>query len=123
MPSGKQKYLAVAFAGAAAIFGGVLFFNNPSTSEIFPPCPTQYLTGYYCPGCGSLRALHALLHGDLAAAFSQNALTVVSIPFLVLLFLFPGKFQHPAVPWTILALLLIFTVVRNTGWGACLAPF
>src|ERR1700675_1423684 len=55
---------------------------DPATSGIFPPCPLRYLTGWYCPGCGSLRAIHQLLHGNLRAACAMNALTVMLLPFL-----------------------------------------
>lgn len=55
---------------------------DPATSAIFPPCPVRYLTGLYCPGCGSLRALHALLHGDLRRAWAMNAMTVMLLPFV-----------------------------------------
>lgn len=55
---------------------------DPATSGMFPPCPLHYLTGWYCPGCGSLRALHQLLHGNLSAAWALNPLTVVLLPFL-----------------------------------------
>jgi len=55
---------------------------DPATSGVFPPCPVHYLTGWYCPGCGSLRALHQLLHGNLRAAWAMNPLTVILLPFL-----------------------------------------
>ena len=55
---------------------------DPATSGIFPPCPVRYLTGWYCPGCGSLRALHALLQGNLRQAWAMNALTVILLPFV-----------------------------------------
>lgn len=38
----------------------------------FPRCPFNVLTGLKCPGCGSQRAIHALLHGDIAAAARYN---------------------------------------------------
>ena len=55
---------------------------DPATSGIFPPCPVHYLTGWFCPGCGSLRAIHQLLHGHLRAAWALNPLTLVLLPFL-----------------------------------------
>jgi len=56
---------------------------DPATSGIFPPCPLRYVTGWYCPGCGSLRAIHALLHGNLRQAWAMNVLTVLFAPFIV----------------------------------------
>jgi len=77
----KNRQLAATFA---AFVGGVAMLRafDPATSGIFPPCPVHYLTGWYCPGCGSLRAIHQLLHGDLRAAWALNPLTVILLPFL-----------------------------------------
>jgi len=66
--------------GAAAII--LLRVFDPATSGVFPPCPLRYLTGLYCPGCGSLRAVHALLHGELGRAWAMNPLMIVSLPFV-----------------------------------------
>jgi hypothetical protein len=73
------------FLAALVAFGvGLLLLElfDPATSRIFPPCPLRYLTGWYCPGCGSLRAIHQLLHGNLREAWALNPLTVVLLPFL-----------------------------------------
>jgi hypothetical protein len=74
---GLLAAMLAAFAGLA-----LLELFDPATSGIFPPCPVHYLTGWYCPGCGSLRAIHQLLHGNLRAAWALNPLTVVLLPFL-----------------------------------------
>ena len=58
-----------------------LYLFDPSNGG-FPACPFHALTGYLCPGCGSQRALHDLLHGNVGEAFRHNALLVVSIPLL-----------------------------------------
>ena len=36
--------------------------------------------GFYCPGCGGLRAVHDLTHGDVGAALSSNILVTLLIP-------------------------------------------
>jgi len=53
----------------------------------FPKCPFRLLTNYECPGCGSQRALHYLLNFNIAGAFRENPLLVISIPYLLLAFL------------------------------------
>ena len=58
---------------------------SPTSSVFFPKCAFLLLTGLKCPGCGSQRAVHALLHADLASAFAHNALLVLSLPYLALL--------------------------------------
>ena len=79
---GKRRVPA-ALLGIAATGLVLLRIFDPATSGVFPPCPLHYLTGWYCPGCGSLRAMHALLHGDLRLAWAMNPLAVVLLPFLV----------------------------------------
>ncbi|WP_042491765.1 DUF2752 domain-containing protein [Aequorivita sublithincola] len=69
----------------AIIFGGfflIYFFYNPSTT-FFVPCPLYYITGFYCPGCGSQRAIHLLLHGNIIGAFRFNPLMVLTLPILI----------------------------------------
>lgn len=63
----------------------VYFVFDPSGSHLFPKCAFHSLTGFQCPGCGSQRAIHALLHGDVAGAMAYNALLVVSLPLIALL--------------------------------------
>ena len=97
-------------------------------------CVFHELTGYYCPGCGSGRALRALLHGSFAEAFGYNALfLLLGVPCGVLLvreylrFVFPGLgLRKAALPaWcgpAALALILLFWLLRNLPGFAFLAP-
>lgn len=62
----------------------LLFIFNPIKDQFFPRCPFLMLTGWQCPGCGSQRAIHCLLHFDLAQAFRFNQLLIISIPYLLL---------------------------------------
>ena len=78
----NRNRLLAALLAAFAVAVVMLRVFDPATSRIFPPCPVRYLTGWYCPGCGSLRAIHHLLHGNLHAAWAMNPLTVVLLPFL-----------------------------------------
>jgi hypothetical protein len=77
----KAPILAGLFVCLSSIF--VLYTFDPATSGRFPPCPFLVLTGYYCPGCGTLRALHQLLKGNFAQAFAMNPLILVCLPFLL----------------------------------------
>jgi hypothetical protein len=107
---------------------------DPATSGLFPPCPLRYLTGWYCPGCGSLRAMHQLLQGNLRAAWALNPLTILLLPFLAYgtasHALFEIRGQHlprlflPAV-WirALCAAIILFGIARNIpvhpfGWLA-----
>jgi len=78
----NENRVLVVLLAASAVTMVMLGAFDPATSGGFPPCPVRYLTGWYCPGCGSLRAMHQLLHGNLRAAWAMNPLTVVLLPFL-----------------------------------------
>lgn len=43
----------------------------------------RLLTGWDCPGCGSQRALHALLHGRVADAWAFNPYVFFAVPAAV----------------------------------------
>lgn len=89
--------------------------HNPDS--IFPICPFRLLTGWNCPACGGLRMVHDLLHGDVAAAISDNVFLLIGIPALVgwiLLRRRSGKspLSLPAAATLVIAT-LAWTVVRN----------
>lgn len=107
--------------GAIAVLALLCFFD-PSTSAIFPPCPTNALTSLYCPGCGTLRAMHALLHGDVKEALSQNILAVIFIPILPAIYFFPKYFRKPIVPAAMLVIFILYAILRNTETFLFLAP-
>lgn len=67
------------------IAGLIYFFFNPADNIFFPKCPLYWLTGLKCPGCGSQRAIHSLLHLDIETAFKYNALLVLSLPIIIIL--------------------------------------
>lgn len=58
----------------------LLYFFNPEQVPIYPQCPFRKWTGLDCPGCGGLRAMHQLLHGNVMAALRLNAFVVLLIP-------------------------------------------
>jgi len=73
------------------LLGALVFiygFFNPYQYAFFPKCPFHTFTGLKCPGCGSQRALHDLLHFDMGAAFQENQLMVLSIPYIITGFIF-----------------------------------
>lgn len=99
------------------------FIFNPVDSEWAPKCAFHALTGYDCPGCGSQRMLHALLHGDIAGAWRANAFILCLIPLLALM-LWSASFRtrhprlyavlnSPLAIITVTAALIIWTIARN----------
>lgn len=119
--------LAVGAGGLAA--AALLHFRDPHVSGSYGYCPFALLTGLDCPGCGGLRAAHALTDLDLPAAASSNLLAVVLAGVLVVAWLawIPRRLRNPEarmivltsrVGVVVLGVALVFTVLRNTPWGA-----
>jgi hypothetical protein len=125
------------FAGAvasAAILGAgaVVFFFNPSSHGFYPICLFHQLTGWNCPGCGGTRSVYALLHGHFALALKDNALFVLLIATFALQGAWfgtkkilrrpAGQFFPAKYLWLLLAVAVIFTVLRNLPEFAFLSP-
>jgi hypothetical protein len=108
--------------GVAAFF---LFILEPGKSPFLPGCPFRALTGFTCPGCGTTRGLHQLLHGNLAAAFQLNPFLILALPFLIYALL---KYTNAALRgqpirgnslpakyiWALFGFVLFFWIFRNT---------
>ncbi len=109
----------------------VIVYKNHSPYEhsIFPKCPFRTITGYQCAGCGSQRAVHFLLNGNVGGAFRENPLLVLSIPYLLTGFIFDNvKRSGRRFLWwreklfgfnaimVVLAVVIIFWVGRNTPY-------
>jgi len=110
---------ALLLGGAAAT---VLFLFDPARVPIYPGCVFHQVTGLDCPGCGSLRALHALLHGEVRAALRFNAFVVMSLPLAAwfagacarqALFGTPASRFRPLWLWLYFASFLAFGVLRD----------
>ena len=117
----KKIALALGLAGGC-VAALVLYFFDPVRVPIYPVCQFHRLTGLDCPGCGSLRAMHALLHGQIDAALHFNLLLVLSMPLFAGLagrYFWRQKKGLPglAIPtswlWIYLAAWVVFGVVRN----------
>ena len=80
----KRWWIGAGIAAMLVVAAVIYYVYDPATMP-FPRCPFLMLTGWECPGCGSQRAIHSLLHLDIAAAWRYNALLVLSIPYVVLL--------------------------------------
>ncbi len=124
----KKTIAWIAAVGIVAILVAVVYFVlDPEQSRLFPRCLFLSLTGYKCPGCGSQRMLHALLHGDVTAAWRQNALLLCSLPLLVVFAIaevkqksLPRLYDVVTSPITVTVIVILFVVwaiVRNIfGW-------
>lgn len=74
----------VAFFAIGAVILSLYFIFDPAESILAPKCIFHSVTGWECPGCGSQRMIHALLHGDLSAAWNANPFLLCASPLLAL---------------------------------------
>jgi hypothetical protein len=127
----RARAAVVAVGGAAVAAATVLAVGDPNRGG-FPVCPLHAATGLNCPGCGTQRALHALLHGHVGVALHDNAFAILALPVLVYAYLmWVGRAFSVAVPQLALPArwirwlgpaVIAFTVVRNLPFGHALAP-
>ncbi len=75
-----KKTVVIGIALLLALF--IYYTYNPNNYAYFPKCPFLQITGYQCPGCGSQRAIHHLLHFNLIGAWRENPLLILSIPYV-----------------------------------------
>jgi hypothetical protein len=110
-----QTRRALAALALAAVV--TLSLVDPATTWWMPSCPLYALTGWLCPLCGSLRALHALLRGAPLAALAFNPLIIVALPWALIARRRAADFCFSARGLTALA---AFGLVRNlpsyTAW-------
>ncbi|MFF0624539.1 DUF2752 domain-containing protein [Streptomyces sp. NPDC004296] len=70
--------------GTAALGAVYLWHTDPhQPGQLLLPCPFRLMTGLLCPFCGATRMVYDLMHGDVPAAFHDNAaLLVLGVPAL-----------------------------------------
>jgi hypothetical protein len=112
-------YCALTVIGVAS-----LALLDPAETTFIPMCPCRLLTGLYCPGCGSLRAIHAITQLRIDRALGYNPLLVLFVPLFIWFFaanlatacLGPDKIKSsipPAFAKSLLLIILAYFVIRN----------
>ena len=120
-----RRSTVIAIWSLLAMGAVYLFAFEPGKTGFFPICLFRFFTGFTCPGCGTTRALHQILHGHFLTAFTLNPLFIIAIPFLLFAFLrytvtvLRGGVPRPnALPasyiYAIFFVVLSFWIFRNT---------
>jgi hypothetical protein len=123
----------VATIGGLALATLALHLRDPHQHGSWGLCPSAAM-GFYCPGCGGLRAVNDLTHGQVGAALSSNILVTLLIPVVSLGLLLwavdrwqgrtrelnGARITKATVAFCLVA--VAFAVVRNLSFGAWLAP-
>lgn len=114
----------LAIWGIVILFAGLIYFLfNPADNILFPKCPFFVLTGLKCPGCGSQRAIHCLLHLEVIKALHFNTLLILTLPFAILLLI--AEFYRTTYPnfyikvhkkkyiWIYFSVVILWWIIRN----------
>lgn len=121
--------LVVGGLGAATL---ALHLRDPHAHGSWGLCPSAAM-GFWCPGCGGLRAVNDLTNLDVGAAASSNLLFFCALPFIAYAFLRWSHGRWTGRPWlvadrslgiaavTLMLAMIAFTVLRNLP-GSWLAP-
>lgn len=133
-PSRWQRIAAPAYTlGGLGVATLALHLRDPHQGGSWGYCPSAAL-GFWCPGCGGLRAVNDLTNGDVGAAASSNLLFIVLLPFIVFLLgrwtvdRWVGREREPDArlvtigTLTLCVVALAFAVARNLPAGSWLAP-
>ncbi len=127
-PRARRLLAPVGTAVGVIAATGYIRMVDPNEPGHYPMCPTLALFGIDCPGCGGLRATHALANGDIASALDHNALFVVLVPVLVAMWAMwtyrawtgvtPALTRRREVvartaPMIALIVVMLFAVIRN----------
>ncbi len=113
----------VVAAGVVAV-AVALFIYDPVGTWWMPQCAFHSLTGWECPGCGAMRAIHALVHGHPLTALTYNYFLIIALPFLALVAYTGLSHSKRALRWSrwvyspttiaaLLVLAVVWTVARN----------
>lgn len=117
----RTVYVGAAIVALAAA-GFIAYRFDPAGGAFpYPRCMFKVLTGWDCPGCGSTRALHALLHGRVADALAANPAIFVALPLIALCLAAESPrcpklrriITSPAAACTLIAAALLWTLFRN----------
>jgi len=121
----KSRLAVLLFWLSLAAASGYLLLFEPGKSGFFLVCPFRKLTGLACPGCGSTRALHRLIHGDVVAAFHFNPLFVLALPLMLYVLarytdaairgkpINPNRLNAKYI-WALFVVIVSFWIFRNT---------
>lgn len=124
-----RRMLAPLVTGGAVLLAtGYVASVNPNDAGHYPLCPTKWFLGVDCPGCGGLRCVYSLAHGDVATAADHNLLAVLLLPLVAVWWVLwvvrawrgtravpsaPAKRRERVLTVVVWVLVFAFTLARN----------
>jgi hypothetical protein len=113
-------------AATLLVVAAIILYSrfDPALTAWMPGCPLKAVTGLDCPACGLQRALHAMLHGDFARAWSFNPFLFAGLTYLLMSLwgncsFLPGSggvcraVHSPIMAYGYIALFFIWWIIRN----------
>ncbi len=97
----------------------IYYLFDPSHNHLAPKCTFWLLTGYYCPGCGSQRAIHSFLNGRIWEGIQYNYLLLPLLAYLILILIAPksGRLSQALTSstacWILFGVIIAWWVIRN----------
>ena len=112
-----------AMVAVAVVVAFILFYYIVDPGCVWMPhCIVKTYTGLDCPGCGSQRAVHALLHGDISGAFRYNAFLFVALLYIVVVGIAQlcdrrlyAALTSARAAYSVLVAVIVWCVVRNVA--------
>lgn len=125
----RTPVLVAVGAGAACLAVAV---HDPNSPGAWLTCPYLATTGFYCPGCGTLRALHSLTRGDFGRAWAMNPGFVLTVPFLAWAWVAAVRRAWLGIPvaralpkavlWALPVVIALYWILRNVPGFEFLGP-
>ena len=130
-----KKRIAIVSAAALIAAAALLYLYLTAEGEgAGIPCMFHQLTGFYCSGCGSSRALRSALHLDFYQALRYNAVFTLALPFFAVYFgsiaasyirfgkdRISGKISMKII-YIFVVVALVYGILRNIPAFSFLAP-
>jgi hypothetical protein len=134
-PTSPARGLRAPLAVLAVVAGATAYVGlvDPNEAGHYPTCPFLAITGLYCPGCGTLRMVHALAHGHVAEGFGFNPLAFAMLPIVAYLWVrwtlgnihgrpLRAKILSPVAIYVFAVVSVVYWVLRNLPFAHALAP-
>ncbi|WP_417855502.1 DUF2752 domain-containing protein [Xanthomarina gelatinilytica] len=119
----KNLVFLLLILASTSVFG-LFYFWNPANNSLFPKCFFYSLTHLYCPGCGSQRAIHQILHGNILTGLNYNYLIgFLTLVLSYMLYVYIAQeylkkpiknlLYKPLATKVILVVVVLFWILRN----------
>ena len=108
-PYQKVLVVVIPLAGIALLMVTARFILAHVT---FSTCPALQYLHIYCPGCGSTRAVQALLSGDILLALRQN----ISVPVLSVI----AALYYLEFAFKVFGVRFRISLLHDVKWMVCL---